>query len=241
MSNKEYLNMYFKDIEKVQTYAMDNDVKETFDKCLLLLSRFEEEFCNYSSLYVYGTESICETYFYRIGFIIIENELKGKERYVIEKVQKCIERVKWTVSILYKLEEQDKDIDDYFNSILRITCDEEKGTLKPLPENLNGLLKAFRDEYSERINIVRGVTDLYGSVLRRKKLYDYYIIFYQNMLKNYVPDEYRDTVLARCVYLIDQLHENKVYTNALLDGGCPTIYKIYYGDKFLECCRVIEL
>lgn len=239
MSNKEYLNMYFKDIEKVQTYAMDNDVKETFDKCLLLLSRFEEEFCNYSSLY--ATESICETYFYRIGFIIIENELKGKERYVIEKVQKCIERVKWTVSILYKLEEQDKDIDEYFDGILRTTCDEEDGTLKPLTENLNGLLKAFRDEYSDRINVVREVTDLYGSVLRRKKVYDYYIGFYQNMLKNYVPAEYLNTVATRCMYAVEHLRENKVYTNALLDGGCPTIYKIYYGDKFLECCRVIEL
>lgn len=238
-NNKEYLSMYFKDIEKVQTYAMDNDVKETFDKCLLLLSRFEEEFCNYSSLY--GTESICETYFYRIGFIIIENELKDKERYIIEKVQKCIERVKWTVSILYKLEEQDKDIDDYFNSILRITYEEENGTLKPLSENLYGLLKAYRDEYSDRINVVRNVTDLYGAVLRRKKVYDYYITFYQNMLKNYVPDEYRDTVVNRCMYTVERLRENKVYVKALLNGDCPTIYKIYYGDKFLECCRVIEL
>lgn len=47
-NNKEYLSMYFKDVEKVQTYAMNNDVKETFDKCLLLLDRFKEEFCSYS-------------------------------------------------------------------------------------------------------------------------------------------------------------------------------------------------
>lgn len=238
-NNKEYLSMYFKDVEKVQTYAMNNDVKETFDKCLLLLDRFKEEFCSYSSLY--GAETICESYFYRIGFIIIENELKGKERFIIEKVQRCIERVKWTINILYRLEEQDKDIDDYFDGILRTTCDEDNGTLKLLTENLTGLLKAFKDEYSDRINIVREETDLYGSVLRRKKIYDYYINFYQNMLKNYVPIEYWDTVIARCTYLIDHLQENKVYTNALLSGGCPTIYKPYYGDKFLECCRVIEI
>ena len=61
------------------------------------------------------------------------------------------------------------------------------------------------------------------------------------MLKNYVPIEHWDTVIARCGYLIDHLQENKVYTNALLSGGCPTIYKPYYGDKFLECCRVIEI
>ncbi len=238
-NNKEYLSMYFKDIEKVQTYAMDNDVKETFDKCLLLLKKFEEEFCNYSSLY--GAESVCEIYFYRIGFIIIENELKDKERYVIEKVQKCIERVKWSINIFYILEEQDKNIDDYFEGMLRITSDEEEGKLLPITDNLNGLLKAYKDEYSDRINVVREVTDLYGAVLRRKKVYDYYINFYTNMLKNYVPAKYLNTVATRCMYAVERLRENKVYTRALLNGDCPTIYKPYYGDKFLECCREIEI
>lgn len=35
----------------------------------------------------------------------MENKLKDKERYIVEKVQKCIERVKWSINILYKLEE----------------------------------------------------------------------------------------------------------------------------------------
>lgn len=99
----------------------------------------------------------------------MENELKDKERYIVEKLQKCIERVKWSINILYKLEEQDKDIDEYFDGMLRITSDEEDGILIPITENLNGLLKAYKDEYLDRINIVRSVTDLYGSVLRRKK------------------------------------------------------------------------
>lgn len=238
-NNREYLDMYFKDIKKVQAYSLNNRLENTFDKCLPLLKKFEEEFCNYSSLY--GAETICDNYFYRIGFLIMENELKDKERYVVEKVQECIERVKWSINIFYILEEQDKDIDDYFDGILRTTCDEDNGTLKLLTENLTGLLKAFKDEYSDRINIVRQVTDLYGAVLRRKKVYDYYITFYQNMLKQYVPAEYLNTVMNRCMYAVERLRENKMYVNALLNGECPTIYKPYYGDKFLECCRKIEI
>ena len=125
--------------------------------------------------------------------------------------------------------------------MLRITSDEEEGKLLPITDNLNGLLKAYKDEYSDRINVVREVTDLYGAVLRRKKVYDYYINFYTNMLKNYVPAKYLNTVTTRCMYVVERLRENKVYTRALLNGDCPTIYKPYYGDKFLECCREIEI
>lgn len=149
--------------------------------------------------------------------------------------------MKWSINILYKLEEQDKDIDDYFDGMLRITSDEEDDILIPITENLNGLLKAYKDEYSDRINIVRSVTDLYGSVLRREKVYNYYILFYKNILKQYIPAKYLNTVATRCMYAVEHLRENKVYVNALLNGDCPTIYKSYYGDKFLECCREIEI